>query len=74
MGELFPGSRDHGMAKLLIGGALTLLILISSVCFATIQSRHGTDPRSILALSLAIFGGMLPVAASCVFYSHQEVR
>lgn len=74
IGELFPGSRDHGIAKLLMAGALILLILISSVCFAAIQSRHSTDPRSIFAVSLALFGGMLPVAASCLFYSHQEVR
>jgi hypothetical protein len=50
------------------------LILMSSVCFAAIQSRHGPEPRSILAISLALFLGMLPVAASCLFYSHQETR
>jgi hypothetical protein len=74
IGELFPGNHDRGMAKLLIAGALILLILISSVCFASIQSRHSTDARSIFAVSLALFAGMLPVAASCVFYSHQEAR
>lgn len=74
IGELFPGNREHGLAKLLIAGGLILLILISSVCFAAIQSRHSTDARSVFAVSLALFSGMLPVAASCLFYSHQEAR
>ncbi len=74
LGELFPGSRENAIEKLLVGGASILLILMSSFCFAAIQARQSSDPRSLFVVSLALFLGMLPAAASCMFYSHQEVR
>lgn len=74
VGELFPGNRDNPVAKLLVAGALILLILMSSVCFAAIQSRSTTDPRSVFAVSLLLFAGTLPVAAGCLYYSNQEIR
>lgn len=72
IGELFPGSRDNAVEKLLSGGASILLILVSTVFFAAAQSRNSPSPRSIFVVSLALFVGMLIAAASCIFYSHQE--
>jgi hypothetical protein len=74
IGELFPGSRDNAVEKLLSGGASILLILVSTVFFASTQSRNSPSPRSIFVVSVALFVGMLVAAASCIFYSHQEER
>lgn len=72
LGELFPSGREHAMAKLLASGASVLMIVLSSVCFASIQSRQSPDPGPVLVLSVFLFAGMLLAAGSCMFYSHQE--
>jgi hypothetical protein len=74
LGELIPANRENAIAKVLAGGASVLMIVISSVCFAAIQSRNNADPRPVAVLSLAFFFGTLLAAASCLFYSHQEAR
>jgi hypothetical protein len=74
IGELFPGGRENAAEKLLAGGASFLLIMVSTVFFTAAQSRNSPGPRSILIVSLALFVGMLAAAASCIFYSHREVR
>lgn len=72
LGEFFPGTRHNALEKLLSGGALVLLMLTSSFFFAVIQARQGASPRSLFAVSLALFAGILAAAGSCMFYSHQE--
>lgn len=72
LGELFPSGRDNAIAKLLASGSSVLMIVLSSVCFASIQSRRSPDTGPILMVSLALFAGMLLAAGSCMFYSHQE--
>lgn len=74
LGELFPGTRENALEKLLSGGALVLLMLTSSLFFAVIQARQSSNPRSLFAVSLALFVGILAAAGSCMFYSHQEAR
>jgi hypothetical protein len=73
LGELMPSGRDNAMGKLLASGASVLMIVLSSVCFASIQSRQSPDSGPILVVSLFLFAGMLLAAGSCMFYSHQEV-
>lgn len=74
LGEFFPGNRENALEKLLSGGALVLLMLISSFFFAVIQARQSSSPRSLFAISMVLFVGILAAAASCMFYSHQEAR
>jgi hypothetical protein len=72
LGELFPGGRENAMGKLLASGASVLMIVLSSVCFASIQSRQSPNPGPIFVVSLFLFAGMLLAAGSCMFYSQQE--
>lgn len=74
LGELFPGGRENAMEKLLASGASVLMIVLSSVCFASIQTRRSADPEPITLVSVSLFVGMLLAAGSCMFYSHQEGR
>ena len=74
LGELFPSTRENALEKLLSGGALVVLMLMSSFFFAVTQARQSSASRSLFAVSLVIFAGILATSASCMFYSHQEGR
>jgi drug/metabolite transporter (DMT)-like permease len=67
VGELIPGGRDKATQKLLAGGCCILLVLVSSLFFATIQARQHPDVLRIFTMSLWLFGGTLLASFSAVY-------
>lgn len=72
LGELIPAGRDNAILKLLAGGCTMLVVVVSSLSFAAIQSRQSPDPGSVLAISLSMFLGMLVAGGSCMYLAHRE--
>jgi hypothetical protein len=74
VGELIATGRDNALWKLLAGGACMLLLILSSLFFATIQTRHNPNPLPIFTLSLWMFAGTLLASCSAMYIALEGER
>jgi hypothetical protein len=74
IGELIPSGRDRGTQKLLAGGSCIVIVLLSSLLFAAVQSRAHPNGALTLVLSVSLFCGTILASGSCLYLAHEVKR
>ncbi len=74
LGQLFGGGSSHGVAKLISGGSCTIILMLTSLCFAYISGAKSSSEvlnmRAISYGSMIMLGFTVSASLCCVYFGN----